>query len=170
MRKGQWSLGLIVGPFVKEADARIFCIEWGRSLCNNHQRQDQGIKLAGHVGLQTWGSQAPPNIVTPAMEAAAESQKRNNLTARRRLRAARTQRLVDVMMQGNTLATECLIPVRQTDGSSSIPLTASASWLHQSRPIMVPQSAAVTNDPMQMAFETPQRHLINSLGGGGGGE
>lgn len=137
MRKGQWSLGLIVGPFVKEADARSFCIEWGRCRCDTATRRQQGVKLANHVGLQIWGSQATPAILTPAMHAAAESQKQSNLTARRRLRAARTQRLVEVMRQGNRSTTACLIPVRQPEPDLCASATTS-SWQQTSRSSLVP--------------------------------
>ena len=170
MRKGQWTLGLIVGPFVKEADARIFCIEWGRPRQDTKQRLEQGLKLASHVGLQIWGKEATPDILTPAMQAAAESQKRSNLTARRRLRATRTQRLVEAMMQGNTLATECLIPVRQTefhedtsDGGSRL---KPPSWVQSKGTMMAPHVGGTTitpNDPMEMAFEAPRQRLVSSI-------
>ncbi len=173
MRKGPWSLGLIVGPFVNEADARIFCIEWGRPRHDTKQRLDQGRTLASHVGLQTWGKEATPDILTPAMEAAAESQQRKNLTARRRLRATRTQRLVDAMMHGTSLATECLIPIRQTETES---LSTIPSWVQSRGTMMAPHvvtaNANAANDPMEVVFEIPRHRLISSMigGGGGGGE
>lgn len=44
----------VVGPFVREADARQFAIEWAKGLRSLGDRRRFGIDLAQRVGLRVW--------------------------------------------------------------------------------------------------------------------
>lgn len=53
----------VVGPFVRQEDARKFCIEWGKGLRSLDDRRQFGISLAQRLGLRVWHTPPPSSRI-----------------------------------------------------------------------------------------------------------
>lgn len=66
-KRTEWALDTAVGPFVRNTDAKAFCIEWSRYRHNIDDRRMFGITLAHRLGLGIWLQQEHMEIVdTPS--------------------------------------------------------------------------------------------------------
>lgn len=97
VRREQWKLDTVVGPFIVETLARKFCVEWARIPCTDvTQRRIYGVKLARQVGLEAWqipqAKEAPAAAPPPPPPAVQQPLPNNNLRRHVLVSSARAAR------------------------------------------------------------------------------